>query len=351
MVLAYTPITRQRNFVNDAANSIPITASYMDGELNQLVSAANGTLVAQGTAPSSPFNGEFWFNTTLNQLELYRNNEWVIYNPIHSGAVMATPQNNDLWINAANGMNHLKMYDGINWNDIPALKNLNGVNWQLPAFNGVNWTDLYINKGVNWNTLNPILFNGVNWDDPSYSPAANSYWKYQSFGNTPKWNKITINNWVPTNCQSFTSTANWTDPAGITTAYVRLWAGGGGSDNASHASGGGEYTEAPDAVTGNVVVTIGLGGAGVGSGTGNTGGTTSFAGTVTLTALGGTGSSSSTNGSGGTGGTNTNGFSIPGQNGSASTGGASGILTGPQYGYGGGPNQASGNNGFAIVCY
>lgn len=306
IAFGYTPISRQRNFVNDANNSIPITASYVDGELNQLVSAANGTLIAQGSTPSSPFEGEFWYNTTSHVLEFYRNNEWILVNPIHSGSVMATPQNNDLWINTVAGQNHIKMYDGINWNDIPIVPKLNGVNWQVPIFNGVNWQDLIVNKGTNWNSTTPILFNGVNWDDPSYSPGTNKSWQYQGFGNTPAW--TTVNNWVPTNIQVFTSTGTWTKPSTVSSVYVKVWGdGGGGGGNVGSAVGGGGgaggYSEGIVSVTGNVTVTIGTGGAG-GSGSGSShsgsgGGGSSFAGTITLTANGGGGGGINTAGTGG----------------------------------------------------
>lgn len=111
VALAYTPITRQRNFVNDANNGIPITASYVDGELNQFVTAANGTLVAQGSAPSSPFAGEFWYDTTNKLLKQYRNNEWVVQGIVHVGTSSpATSQTGDLWYDSTNNL--LKTYNG-----------------------------------------------------------------------------------------------------------------------------------------------------------------------------------------------------------------------------------------------
>ena len=87
---------------------------------------------------------------------------------------------------------------------------------------------------------------------------------------------------VPSNIQVFTSSGTWNKPAACSNAYVRLWGDGGGGKG----SGGSP-------------------GAGTGS---------SFAGSVTLTAVGGhSGAYALPNG--GTGGTNTGGFSLQGGSG------------------------------------
>lgn len=338
--LAYAPLTRIRNFVNDKNNGIPITSSYMDAEFNQILTALNLTAVVQGSAPGSPTNGALWFDTTNNVLKIFRFNEWVQMNPIHAGAVMANPQNNDLWINNTGAQDHLKIYDinGVNWNDIPTVPKINGVNWLVPIFTGVNWEGAIINTGVNWNNLKPIIFNGINWDDPSYAPATNASWQYQSFGSNPKWAKST---WSPNNIQIFTGagTYTWTKPAGVSNVYVRLWGGGGFGQGSNQNGAGGEYTEAPDAVTGNITVTVGTGG------TATDGTASSFAGTVTLSANGG--QVCSHGGAGGTGGTHTNGFSFPGQSGCTGIG-YSPLLSG--YGQGG-LASANGSDGAVIVYY
>lgn len=158
---AYTPISRQRNFVNDANNSIPITASYMDGEFNNLVSAINGTLIAQGSAPSSPFTGEFWYDTTTKLLKLYRNSEWINYSPVFGGtSYMTTPQKGDLFVN---------------WNSFPSLQEYTGTTWVNAAYvasSGINWTDINLHStlntgSVNWSnfTTNNLPSKGVNWQD------------------------------------------------------------------------------------------------------------------------------------------------------------------------------------------
>ena len=60
-----TTATRQRNFVNDKANSIPITASYMDGEFDNIITKENSKVLAKATAPSSPTAGDTWIDTSV----------------------------------------------------------------------------------------------------------------------------------------------------------------------------------------------------------------------------------------------------------------------------------------------
>jgi hypothetical protein len=116
----------------------------------------------------------------------------------------------------------------------------------------------------------------------------------------------------------FTAGGTWTQPSGVTKVNVRvIGAGGGGGGigntgtNWGGGGGAGGYAEANVTVSGNVTVTVGAGGAGgVGNATGTTGGASSFAGGVTVTAnggVGGGGANSSAVGAGGAGGTTTNG--------------------------------------------
>lgn len=114
-----------------------------------------------------------------------------------------------------------------------------------------------------------------------------------------------------TNIQVFSSTDTWTRPAGVDSVYVEAWGGGGGggesaTDSTASGGGGGEYAAAVIAVTGNVTVTVGTGGAAGDSGAGGNGVDSTFVGTTTLTANGGTGgAATASNGEGGTGSTNT----------------------------------------------
>lgn len=80
-----TEASRQRNFVNDKANSIPITASYVDGEFDNLITKVNSKVLAKATAPSSPTTGDTWVDTSI------------------------TPA-------------HVKVYDGTNWTGVACSK-------------------------------------------------------------------------------------------------------------------------------------------------------------------------------------------------------------------------------------
>jgi hypothetical protein len=121
---------------------------------------------------------------------------------------------------------------------------------------------------------------------------------------------------IPSNIQLFTASGTWTKPAGISQVYVKLWAAGGGGWGTS--------------------------------GTATAGGNSSFAGTVTLSAVGGGAAGNSTAGSAGTGGTNTNGYSLPGSigaTGSSVAGGSAAVLLSTINNYGSGGAAGSGANG------
>jgi len=113
-------VTRVRNFVNDKNNTIPITASYMDSELDQLITACNQKVVIKATAPGSPIAGMLWLDSTNKWLKQYRNNEWVIMSPCHVGtSAHATAQEGDLWYDTTNDV--LKTYNGSVWTAVTAF--------------------------------------------------------------------------------------------------------------------------------------------------------------------------------------------------------------------------------------
>ena len=92
-------ISRLYNFVDDSNAGIPITALRVDSELNQLVNTQNLAVIVAATAPSSPINGELWFDSTNKVLKEYRNSEWVLMGPVHfSATAPATPQTGDIWL-------------------------------------------------------------------------------------------------------------------------------------------------------------------------------------------------------------------------------------------------------------
>jgi hypothetical protein len=127
---------------------------------------------------------------------------------------------------------------------------------------------------------------------------------------------------IPTNIQVFSTSGTWTKPTNVTKVWVKVWGGGGGgvtaSSNASGAGGGGgAYAEGLVAVTGNVTVTVGSGGAAGTTTTPTAGGASSFVGSTTVSANGGSPGSSQTGGTGGTVGSGT--ITIAGGNGGHST--------------------------------
>lgn len=106
-----TTISRLYNWVTDKANSVKITASRMDGEMDQVITALNRKVLCSGSAPSGPIAGQTWFDTTNKLLKAYRNNEWVVQGAVHVGtSAPATPQEGDLWWDSTN--NKLYAYDG-----------------------------------------------------------------------------------------------------------------------------------------------------------------------------------------------------------------------------------------------
>jgi len=73
-----TEISRNYNFVDDKNSAVPITASRVDTELNTLVTAVNKKIVVKATAPSSPEEGMFWYDSTNKIQKVYRNGAWQI---------------------------------------------------------------------------------------------------------------------------------------------------------------------------------------------------------------------------------------------------------------------------------
>jgi|3_EtaG_2_1085321.scaffolds.fasta_scaffold36848_3 hypothetical protein len=126
--------------------------------------------------------------------------------------------------------------------------------------------------------------------------------------------------------QTFTSSGTWTRPSGITKVVMEVQGAGGsgGTINGSYASPGaaGGYAKKFLNVSSisSSTITIGSGGAGVTSGDGNNGGSSSWSdGTNTITCGGGSGGDGSTNYYAKVGGTATGGdINIPGGDGNYS---------------------------------
>jgi hypothetical protein len=96
---------------------------------------------------------------------------------------------------------------------------------------------------------------------------------------------------------SFTANGTWTAPAGVTSAVVEAWAGGGGANQNVGAGGGGEYCRATVAVTPSTGYAVVRGAGGTAT---NAGGNSTFDATVVV-AVGGAAGATGTGGTGGTG--------------------------------------------------
>lgn len=109
-----TLISRLYNWVTDKGNGVKITASRVDGELDQIITALNRKVLCSSSAPNSPIAGQTWFDTTNKLLKAYRNNEWVIQGIVHVGtSAPSTVQEGDVWYDTTNDI--LKVYNGATW--------------------------------------------------------------------------------------------------------------------------------------------------------------------------------------------------------------------------------------------
>lgn len=107
-------LSRIYNFVTDKANTVKITASRVDAELDQIITGMNRKVLCSASAPSSPIAGQSWFDTTNKYLKVYRNNEWCIITVVHVGSsAPSTLQEGDVWYDTTNDL--LKAYNGSAW--------------------------------------------------------------------------------------------------------------------------------------------------------------------------------------------------------------------------------------------
>jgi len=115
-----TLISRLYTYVTDKANALFITASKMDAENDQIITALNRKGLCSASAPGSPIAGQTWIDTTNKVLKIYLNNEWVIHGPVHIGtSAPATPFEGMVWWETDTDL--LKAYSGSAWLNIPAI--------------------------------------------------------------------------------------------------------------------------------------------------------------------------------------------------------------------------------------
>ena len=104
-----TTSSRQYNFVDDRNSGVPITASRIDGELDNLITKLNQKVIISATAPSSPINMMIWVDTTNDLVKQYRNAEWVVMGAVHvSDTAPTTTQSGDVWIDTSASENVAK---------------------------------------------------------------------------------------------------------------------------------------------------------------------------------------------------------------------------------------------------
>ena len=146
-------VTRIRNFVTDRNNSVPITASYTDAELDQLVASLNCKVIAKATAPSSPAQGDSWIDTTNNLIKMYDGSGWVQATTYSKGADIASGGTTD--IGASNG----DFVDVTGTTTITALGTVAAGTYRTVRFTGAltlthNATSLILPGGANITTAN-----------------------------------------------------------------------------------------------------------------------------------------------------------------------------------------------------
>lgn len=114
-VYSSTTASRQYNFVDDKNNSIPITASRMDAEFDNVITKLNQKVIISTSAPSSPIAGMLWYDSTNKLLKQYRNSEWVTMGSVHiSSSAPSTPQAGDIWVDTGSSY-AVKVRDGSGW--------------------------------------------------------------------------------------------------------------------------------------------------------------------------------------------------------------------------------------------
>lgn len=112
-----TLISRLYSWATDKTNSVKITASRMDAENNQIITALNRKVLCAASAPDSPIAGQSWYDTTNKILKLYRDNEWVSLGGLHVAATAPdNPIEGDLFYDT--DVKLLYAYDGAAWRDL-----------------------------------------------------------------------------------------------------------------------------------------------------------------------------------------------------------------------------------------
>ena len=134
-----TLISRIYNWVTDKANNVKITASRVDAEMDQVVTALNRKVLCSASQPSSPIAGQTWVDTTNNLVKCYLGGAWVIIaNFIYIQSATPTGTEGYFWWDTTNDT--FNVYDGSNWLDVPAIGSTAA--GDIMYHNGTKWVRL-----------------------------------------------------------------------------------------------------------------------------------------------------------------------------------------------------------------
>lgn len=286
-----TEYSRYFSALDDYNAGSPIDDRDIDGEFNAVMGSLNRKVLAKGTAPSGPTNGDTWIDTTNKQLKYYRVDEWVIIGVLHVGtSAPGTPQEGDVWYDTTN--NVLKSYNGSSWASMdmsfPAstaqgdllylsaaktlarlAKDTNESRYlsNQGGDNNPQWEKVDIASGVEIasEAQGDILYHdGSNW---TRLPAGVSgyFLKTQGAGANPAWAAPNRQTYLNSD-----SPATFTVPAGVTLVWVTMCGGGGGGagQNTGGGGGGAAIVNMPFVVTPAEEISIIIGAGGTGGTTG-----------------------------------------------------------------------------------
>lgn len=118
-----TEYARYYSALDDYNAGDPIDDRDIDGEFDQVRDYLNRKVLAKGTAPTSPTNGDTWIDTTNKRAKFYRVSEWVDLGMVYVAANssdtpsgLTSAQEGDLWYDTTNDI--LWRYDGSSWGKI-----------------------------------------------------------------------------------------------------------------------------------------------------------------------------------------------------------------------------------------
>uniref|UniRef100_UPI002621C75F hypothetical protein n=1 Tax=uncultured Polaribacter sp. TaxID=174711 RepID=UPI002621C75F len=81
----------------------------------------NNQVTTSATAPTTPLEGDFWFDTTTNISKIYDGTSWLTVDEdtVTSSATAPTiPVEGDIWFNTSKTPNTLNVWDGTQWEEI-----------------------------------------------------------------------------------------------------------------------------------------------------------------------------------------------------------------------------------------